>query len=42
MRLVGTPTEQLPDVLATGATAVRYTFISFSGRDPDGRDAEVH
>lgn len=40
MHLEGTPSEQLPDVLATGENAALYAFISFSGRDPDGRDAE--
>ena len=40
MHLEGTPSEQLPDVLATGETAVRYAFISLSAREPEGRDAE--
>jgi hypothetical protein len=40
MHLEGKPTEQLPDVLATGATDVRYAFISLSAREPAGRDAE--
>jgi hypothetical protein len=38
--LVGIPTDQLPDVLATGSTDVRLAFISLSAREPDGRDAE--
>ena len=38
--LAGTPTDQLPDVLATGSTDVRLAFISLSAREPDGRDAE--
>jgi hypothetical protein len=38
--LTGTPTEQLPAVLATGATDVQFVFVSMSGRQPDGRDAE--
>ena len=38
--LVGTPSDQLPDVLATGATDVRFAFISMSAREPGGRDAE--
>ena len=38
--LVGTPSDQLPDVLATGSTDVRFAFISMSAREPDGRDAE--
>lgn len=40
MHLEGTPSELLPDVLATGATAAQYAFISLSARHPDGRDAE--
>ncbi|TVV75957.1 hypothetical protein [Sphingomonas solaris] len=40
MHLEGTPSDQLPGVLATGTTAVRYGFFSFSGREPAGRDAE--
>ncbi|TVV73337.1 hypothetical protein [Sphingomonas solaris] len=40
MHLEGTPSEHLPDVLGTGETAAKYVFISFSGRHPEGRDAE--
>lgn len=40
MHLEGTPSEQLPDVLGTGKTDIRLAFTSFSGREPDGRDAE--
>jgi hypothetical protein len=40
MRLEGTSSDQLPDVLATGATDARFTFVSLSAREPDGRDAE--
>ena len=40
MQLVGTPSDSLPDVLATGASDAEFVFLSFSGRDPDGRDAE--
>ena len=40
MHLVGTPSDSLPDVLATGASDAEFVFLSFSGRDPDGRDAE--
>lgn len=40
MRLEGTPSDQLPDVLATGATDIRYAFVSLSAREPAGRDAE--
>lgn len=40
MHLQGTPSEDLPDVLATGVNAATYAFISLSAREPDGRDAE--
>ncbi len=40
VHLEGTPSDQLPDVLATGSTDVRLAFISLSAREPDGRDAE--
>jgi hypothetical protein len=40
MQLAGTPSEQLPDVLATGAADVGFAFISMSAREPEGRDAE--
>ena len=40
IKLEGPPSDQLPSVLATGQTSVRFIFISFSARDPDGRDAE--
>jgi hypothetical protein len=40
IHLEGTPTDELPDVLATGRTSIRFAFISFSARDPNGRDAE--
>ena len=39
-RFAGTPSDQLPDVLATGSTDVRLAFISLSAREPGGRDAE--
>jgi hypothetical protein len=39
-RLEGTPSEQLPAVLATGSTDIGHAFISLSEREPDGRDAE--
>ncbi len=38
--LSGTPTDQLPAVLATGATDITFVFVSMSGRQPEGRDAE--
>lgn len=40
MHLEGIPSEQLPDVLATGRSDVGFAFISFSSREPSGRDAE--
>jgi len=40
MNLAGAPSDQLPDVLATGSTDVGHAFISLSEREPDGRDAE--
>ena len=40
MDLAGPPTDQLPSVLATGATDVQFAFISLSAREPAGRDAE--
>lgn len=40
MHLEGTPSEELPDVLATGESAARYAFISLSARHPEGRDAD--
>jgi len=38
--LVGTPSDELPDVLATGRTDARFVFVSLSAREPGGRDAE--
>lgn len=38
--LPGTPSDQLPAVLATGSTDVRTIFTSMTAREPDGRDAE--
>lgn len=35
----GTPSDQLPDVLATGRTDARILFVSMSARHPDGADA---
>jgi len=40
MHLEGTPSEQLPDVLATGRSDANFVFLSMSAREPDGRDAE--
>lgn len=38
--LHGTASDELPEVLATGATDVRTLFVSMSAREPNGRDAE--
>jgi hypothetical protein len=35
----GTPSDQLPDVLAVGAADVKFVFLSMSAREPEGRDA---
>ena len=40
MDLAGTPTDQSPNVLASGATDVQLAFISLSARELAGRDAE--
>jgi len=39
MHLPGAPSDELPEVLATGATDVRRIFVSMSAREPSGRDA---
>lgn len=39
-RLAGTPSDQLPDVLASGTTDVRHIFASMTSREPSGRDAD--
>ena len=38
--LVGTPSDQVPEILATGRTDVTAVFVSLSSRHPEGRDAE--
>lgn len=40
MTLQGVPSDQLPDVISTGETAVQFVFFSLSARHPEGRDAE--
>lgn len=40
MPLAGTPSDALPEVLATGDATISFAFVSFSARDPEGRDAE--
>ncbi len=38
--LRGTASDELPEVLATGATDVRMIFVSMAAREPNGRDAD--
>ncbi len=38
--LVGTPSDDVPEILATGRTDITTIFVSFSARHPQGRDAE--
>src|SRR3974390_718701 len=38
--LVGSPTDDVPAILATGRTDVTTIFVSMSARDPEGRDAQ--
>ena len=38
--LVGTPSDECPDLLATGHTDVTTLYTSFSERHPDGGDAD--
>ncbi len=40
MQLAGTPSDSLPDVLATGASDADFIFLSLSARDVNGRDAD--
>ena len=40
MALVGTPSDEVEAVLATGRTDVTTIFVSMSARHPDGGDAE--
>lgn len=40
MALLGVPSDQLPAVISTGETAVRFVFVSLSAGHPEGRDAE--
>ena len=40
MQFPGSPSEDLPEVLATGASDADFVFLSLSGRDPTGRDAD--
>jgi hypothetical protein len=38
--LAGTPSDDIPGVLATGRSGVTNMFVSMSARHPEGRDAE--
>jgi hypothetical protein len=38
--LVGTPSDEVPRVLAAGRSGVDAVFVSMSARHPEGRDAE--
>lgn len=38
--LVGTPSDDVPDILATGRTDVTTMYVSMSARHPEGRDAD--
>lgn len=40
MEFAGIPSDELPEVLATGQSDVSFAFISLSARDGQGRDAE--
>ena len=40
LTLTGTPSDELPQVLASGRGDVHYIFTSLSAREPDGRDAD--
>jgi hypothetical protein len=40
MKLLGTPSDEDPAVLATGTTDVRRIFLSMSAREQSGRDAD--
>ena len=40
MQLPGTPSDEVPDVRATGTGDVTTLFISMATRHPDGADAE--
>jgi len=38
--LVGTPSDETPEILDTGRADITTLFVSMSGRHPEGRDAE--
>jgi hypothetical protein len=40
LQLSGTPSDELPEVLATGTTDVAMIFASMSAREQEGRDAQ--
>ncbi len=39
LKLVGNPSDSLPDVLAVGRGDIQYALISMAARHPEGRDA---
>ena len=40
MYFEGTPSDQVPEILALGKTDADAVFVSLLQRDPNGRDAE--
>jgi hypothetical protein len=38
--LVGTPSDDVPEILATGRPRLTTLYVSMSGRHPEGRDAD--
>lgn len=38
--LAGTPSDQVPDILASGSPDIRTLFVSMAERHPDGADAQ--
>ena len=40
VELIGTPSDEVPDILAIGRAGVTTIFVSMSARHPEGRDAD--
>lgn len=40
MHLPGTPSDEVPEVLATGDGGITTLFVSMATRHPEGKDAE--
>jgi hypothetical protein len=38
--LAGTPSDDVPEILATGGSGVKVIFVSMSARHPEGRDTD--